>query len=253
MKKRSLLRTLLFALCCMLLFLFPQTASAAAKPATPKISSVTVTFSSVKLTWKKAKNAKKYEIYRSSSKNGTYQKIATVSKTTYTNSKLQSNHTYYYKIRAVNGKAKSSFSSKKKTKTAKLSYDLSTYAGKNFLEYVKVLNQPYKIAGSDGSYESSGPYFTFATDPSSPVSARKITGIWMSAYRNKTSKYNIFGVKLGMTMTQARAAMEKQSGWTLYSTADNTLRYRNSKKDCVMISAQENNPQKVGVIDYLIY
>jgi fibronectin type 3 domain-containing protein len=47
-----------------------------------------------------------YEIYRSTQKNGTYTKIATVSGSSYTNKNLKKNTTYYYKIRAykvVNG------------------------------------------------------------------------------------------------------------------------------------------------------
>ena len=50
--------------------------------------------------------AEGYEIYRSTSKTGTYSKVATVTETNYTNTKL-ANKTYYYKVRAdrlVSGK-----------------------------------------------------------------------------------------------------------------------------------------------------
>lgn len=59
------------------------------------------------LKWSKVKGAKGYVIYRATTKNGTYKKIATMSKTSYTNYPLTSKKKYYYKVRAyrtVNGK-----------------------------------------------------------------------------------------------------------------------------------------------------
>lgn len=41
-----------------------------------------------------------YEVYRATSKNGTYTKVATVSATTYKNTGLKTKTTYYYKVRA---------------------------------------------------------------------------------------------------------------------------------------------------------
>jgi hypothetical protein len=55
---------------------------------------------SVKLSWTKASGATGYEIYRASSKTGTYTKVATTKKNSYTNTKLKANTTYYYKVRA---------------------------------------------------------------------------------------------------------------------------------------------------------
>lgn len=56
------------------------------------------------LTWKKVNGASGYEIYRATSKNGKYKKIATVkknsAKTTYKDRKLEKNKKYYYKVRA---------------------------------------------------------------------------------------------------------------------------------------------------------
>lgn len=58
------------------------------------------------ITWKKAAYAQQYVVYRSTSKNGTYKKVATVksNKTNWTDSKLSKGKTYYYKVevRAVN-------------------------------------------------------------------------------------------------------------------------------------------------------
>ena len=72
-------------------------------------SSSDVVYGSVKLKWKANKNYDGYVIYRSTKKNGTYKKIATVSsaKSSYTNKKLKSGKVYYYYMKAyktVNGK-----------------------------------------------------------------------------------------------------------------------------------------------------
>lgn len=50
----------------------------------------------ITLTWKKVSGAKKYIILRAAKKNGTYKKIASVSKTTY--SKKKTKKAYYYKV-----------------------------------------------------------------------------------------------------------------------------------------------------------
>lgn len=58
----------------------------------------------VHLVWNKVKGASGYEVYRSSSKNGAYQKIASVTKNKavnrYADKKLQTKACYYYKLRA---------------------------------------------------------------------------------------------------------------------------------------------------------
>lgn len=64
---------------------------------------------SITITWKKKAGATGYIIYRSSTKNGTYQRVKTVSraKASWTNGRLARGKTYYYKVRVyrkVNGK-----------------------------------------------------------------------------------------------------------------------------------------------------
>lgn len=85
--------------------------AAVKKPA--KVTDIKVTArsnTSVYVKWKKAKNSKKYLVYRATSKKGKYKKIATTSRTYFLNSKLSKGKTYYYKVRAVNGSRKGSFS-----------------------------------------------------------------------------------------------------------------------------------------------
>lgn len=63
----------------------------------------TISKSQIKLTWKKVSGADGYIIYRSTSPDNNFKKIATVKKskgTTYTNKGLKKNKKYYYKIAA---------------------------------------------------------------------------------------------------------------------------------------------------------
>lgn len=64
-----------------------------------KISSVTS--SSVKISWSKSSGATAYRLYRATSKNGKYTRIATITSTSFINKNLTKNKTYYYKVMAV--------------------------------------------------------------------------------------------------------------------------------------------------------
>lgn len=55
----------------------------------------------VKLSWNKVYGASKYEIWRATSKNGTYTKLYTTSYTSYRNTTSKAGHTYYYKVKAI--------------------------------------------------------------------------------------------------------------------------------------------------------
>jgi uncharacterized protein YjdB len=75
------------------------------RPTIPKkFKAKKLTYSSVKLTWKKDRYVTGYEIYRSTKKNGGFKKIKTVvtiiSKSSHINWSLKPNKKYFYKIRA---------------------------------------------------------------------------------------------------------------------------------------------------------
>ena len=82
---------------------FSNVKSAKAVPAKATLKAKASNAKNVKLTWSKVKGANGYEIYRSNSKDGKYQKVKTISKggtTSYKDGKLKKSTTYYYKIRA---------------------------------------------------------------------------------------------------------------------------------------------------------
>ena len=87
--------------------------------AKPTLTAAAKSKTSIKLSWAKVPGATKYEIYRSTSKNGTYKKIKTVTTVSYTNTKLTSDKTYYYKVKAVQDSYKSIYSAVKWAKTSK--------------------------------------------------------------------------------------------------------------------------------------
>lgn len=78
--------------------------------APPTSLSAYSTTDGIRLSWRSSSGANSYEIYRSDKENGTYSKIGTASYTSYTDTKVSYNMTYYYKVVAVNGKNKSSMS-----------------------------------------------------------------------------------------------------------------------------------------------
>ena len=55
---------------------------------------------SLKLSWKKVNGAKGYRVYRATSKDGKYTKVKTTTALSFTDTKLTTGKTYYYKIRA---------------------------------------------------------------------------------------------------------------------------------------------------------
>ncbi len=79
-----------------------------------------VTYKYITLKWSKAKNANKYEVYRSTDGGKTWKKLATATKNTYTDKKVSAGKSYQYKVRGIHtasGK-KGSFSAVLKTGAA---------------------------------------------------------------------------------------------------------------------------------------
>lgn len=103
------------ALACM--FSFGEINAYAASLKAPSVTAESTSATSVKLKWKKNKAAKKFTIYRSTKKNKGFKAVKTVKKSTltYTDKKLTCGKTYYYKVKAINGK-KSKTSKVKKVK-----------------------------------------------------------------------------------------------------------------------------------------
>lgn len=80
---------------------------------------IRVSWSSI--SWSKANQKSRYNVYRSTSKNGTYKKIATVKGTrSYIDKNVKKGRTYYYKVKAVHVKHSSWSSNMSSIKSYKL-------------------------------------------------------------------------------------------------------------------------------------
>ena len=94
----------------------------ATKPLTPKVTATSPSTRKVKLTWTNTSSKTTgYQIYRATSKSGTYKKVGTTKSKSFTNTGLTKGKYYYYKVRAYrildNGKTiYSSYSSIKSVK-----------------------------------------------------------------------------------------------------------------------------------------
>lgn len=105
MKKRILSYLLTL---CMVLCLMPFGANAAGKLSAPDVTAKNVASSGkIKLSWDEVEGAETYRIYRSTSKNGSYEKIKTTAKTGYTDNSAEAGKQYYYKVKAVGNGATS--------------------------------------------------------------------------------------------------------------------------------------------------
>lgn len=88
--------------------------------------------SSLVVSWSSSNGATKYRVYRSKVQDGTYTLVAENSSTTYTDTSLDDNTTYYYRITALNESGESLFSSISYRKThieTRLSVDASPRVG----------------------------------------------------------------------------------------------------------------------------
>lgn len=115
----------------------------------------------ITLTWEKMPGVDGYRVYRATSENGTYKKVATVKGTTYKNNKLEAAKTYYYKVYAYKAKEKGEFSDAiaAGTKTNKPVLNVTAGAGKATLTWEEVDGadryEVYMKSGKSGKYKKA--------------------------------------------------------------------------------------------------
>ncbi len=88
------------------------TTNAGSKPPVPtKLTALALSSTQIALSWTAVDGATSYSVYTSTSPSGIYGLVSTVSSTSYTNTDLAANTTYYYKVLASNSAGSSSYSS----------------------------------------------------------------------------------------------------------------------------------------------
>ena len=125
-----------------------------------KISIVAST-GKIKLSWEKVTGAVKYEVWRATSKNGTYTKLSTTTATSLTNNKVEAGKTYYYKVKAIhsNSSANSAFSEivSGTCDLARPDVTVKTSSGNAKLSWAKISGatkyEVYRATSKNGTYK----------------------------------------------------------------------------------------------------
>ena len=126
-------------------------------PATVKVAKTA--YNIVKLTWTKADNATKYQVYRKVGKNSKFVNIATTTSLKYTDKKVKTGKKYYYKVVAVNEKGETvdSKTVKATPKAKKLKVKAKKKAGRTVLSWKKVKGatgyKVYRSTKKNGKYK----------------------------------------------------------------------------------------------------
>lgn len=128
-------------------------------------ASVTESSGKIKISWEKVSGASEYEIHRAGSKSGSYEKLTTTTKTSYTDKTAKAGKTYYYKVRAVNENGGTSSFSSVVSKLCKLAQPEvksgnTASSGKVKLQWENVDNASkyyiYRATSKDGKFEKIG-------------------------------------------------------------------------------------------------
>ena len=115
----------------------------------------------IKLTWSKVSGATKYEVYRATSKNGTYSKLTTTKSTSLTNTSAKAGKDYYYKVKAICSKsaANSAYSEivGKTCDLARPDVTVKQSSGNVKLSWAKISGatkfEIYRATSKDGTYK----------------------------------------------------------------------------------------------------
>ena len=133
----------------------------AAKPAAPTVTISNVASSGkIRLTWNAVSGASSYQVYRSTSKNGTYKLVKTATGTSFTNTGAVAGKTYYYYVVAVAKDGTQSAKSAIKSRTCDLAQPKPTIAlnakGQPTLKWEAVSGavsyKVYRATSENGSY-----------------------------------------------------------------------------------------------------
>lgn len=171
---------------------------APSQPTGVKVARISPT--SAKVTWKKVSGATGYQVYRSTSKDGTYRRVKTIAgkgNISYTDKKLSSGKTYYYKVRAYRTVSKTNVYSGYSTAAATISPPTTIKAGAASYNSVKVTWKKVSGAAGYGVYRSTsknGTYTKIKTvsggSTASYTDPKLVTG---KTYYYKVRAYHISG------------------------------------------------------------
>ncbi len=209
-------------------------------------------YTSALLKWKKVSGANGYEIYRSRSKNGTYKKIATISKntTTYADKNLNTGSTYYYKIKAYrNVKGKKVWGKLSLRASVKITLKAPVLRSTVVKNYKSLTLRWKKVSGADGyliyrSTSKNGSYKKIAT----------VTG-------GSTLTYTNTGLSTGKTYYYKIQAYQRSGKKTINGNYSAVISKATSLKKVSGVTATPQHSNKIklewkkvsGATSYNIY
>lgn len=201
--------------------------------ARPVVKAKTRSDGKIVLSWKKIKHADKYYVYRAV-KGGKYSKIATITGTSYTNTKsLKNGKTYYYKVKAID-KSNSAAASSASIAVSK------KYTNK-IIGFVSA--STYKSKYKNSKKYSAKPYYRYKTRS---VKTTTSTSSYLSGWSlvSKTTSYN-YG---SWTTTKPSTNYESKSVYYYYAYVCKCrkLYWKSSKSDiCSNCNTNMNNLLKI--------
>lgn len=228
-------------------------------PTAPKVNAVSsVNYNTLKIQWKKVSGTDGYVLYRSTSKNGKYTKVATIkgAKTlSYKNTKLTTGKTYYYKIRAYQTVKKSKvygrYSSVKSgtPKPAKVTGVKATRvnANKIKLTWSKVSGAKsytiYRSTSKNGTYKAVKTGCTSTSYTNSGLKNGTTYYYKIAAVRGKTvgNFSSVVSAKaVSLSVSQSSITIQQGMSWKVTATASPkaTVKWSSSNTKVAKVSSK---------------
>lgn len=220
MKRTKLLS--IFISVVMMLSVFAIVGSVQASAATLSKPSVTLSnasATSVRVSWGKVSNAKKYTVYRSTKKSSGFKAVKTTTSRSFTSTGLTCGKTYYFKVKAING-SKSSTSSVKSIKVKPVK--VSSLKLEKGCTYLKLSWAKSSGAGGYEIYSSSSKNAAYKKIASTSSTSYKNTGLKLGAtryykvraYKTVNSK-KVYGNFSSVVSGKTLSAHEPSNSWVI--------------------------------------
>lgn len=202
----------------------------------PSVSLSNASSTSIKISWKKVTGAKKYTVYRSTKKSTGYKAVKTTTGVSFTNSSLKTGTTYYYKVKAINGKisATSAVVSKKAVPAKTTSVKATAQCSSIKLSWAKAKDVTgYEIYYSD---TKNGKYKKLASTKSTSYTNKSLkvgkTRYYKVRAYKKSGKKTYYGAY--SSVVSKKTAHAPSTSWTITkkATCSSTGTQTNKCKYC---------------------
>lgn len=203
----------------------------------PSVSLSNTSPTAIKVSWKKVKGAKKYTVYRSTKKTKGYKAVKTTTGSSFTNTSLKTGTTYYYKVKAVNGKksATSSVVGKKAVPAKVTSVKASAQCSSIKISWAKAKSvtgyEVYYADTKNGKYKKLAAT-TSASYTNKSLSVGKTRYYKVRAYK-KSGKKTYYGA-YSSVISKKTVAHAPSTSWTITkkATCSSTGTQTNKCKYC---------------------